>query len=103
MLKKTTLAIAIALAPSLALAATGTTRDFAPVSGKADAKAAITTEQVRDMLAAQGALHVSPVKRIRDGVYETKILTTQKGWTKVYVDARTGKMIDDPLLAFRKI
>ncbi|TAN57137.1 MAG: hypothetical protein EPN26_02790 [Rhodospirillales bacterium] len=102
MMKKATLAIAIALAPSLALAATGTTRDFASATDKAGAKAVLSTEQVRDMLAAQGALHVSPIKRVKHGAYEARILTSQKGWTKVYVDAASGKMIDDPLYAFRK-
>ncbi|TAN49170.1 MAG: hypothetical protein EPN26_11700 [Rhodospirillales bacterium] len=101
MLKKTTLALAIALAPSLALAATGTTRDFAPVSEKAAVKSVLSAGQVRDMLASQGALHVSPVKRIKPGVYETKILTTQNGWTKIFVDAATGKLIDDPRFASR--
>jgi len=58
MLKKTSLALAIALAPSLALAATGTTRDFAPVSEKAAVRSVLSTLQVRDMLASQGVIEI---------------------------------------------
>ncbi len=96
MIKKTFIAAAIALAPTLALAAPS------QMSDKASAKPAISAEQVRDMLSAQGALHVSPVKRAHANAYEAKILTSQKGWTKVYVDASTGRQINDPLYAFRK-
>jgi hypothetical protein len=96
MIKQTALAIAIALAPTLALAAPSQMTD------KASAKQTVTAQNVHDMLSAQGALHVSPVKRVSANTYETKILTSQKGWTKVYVDASTGKEINDPLYAFRK-
>ncbi|MBF0167936.1 MAG: PepSY domain-containing protein [Alphaproteobacteria bacterium] len=96
MFKKIAFAAAIALAPTLALAAPSQMTD------KAFAKQTVSAQNVRDMLSAQGALHVSPVKRISANTYETKILTNNKGWTKVYVDATTGKEINDPLYAFRK-
>ncbi|MBF0354197.1 MAG: PepSY domain-containing protein [Alphaproteobacteria bacterium] len=96
MLKKTTLAIAIALAPTLALAAPS------QMTAAPSQKSTVTPETVRGMLLSQGALHVSPVKRLHNGTYEVKILTSQKGWTKVYVDGRSGKQINDPLYAFRK-
>ncbi|TAN57136.1 MAG: hypothetical protein EPN26_02785, partial [Rhodospirillales bacterium] len=91
MLKSGAYAIAIAFtfvfAPSLVLAEAA---GVVPVPAKAvSAKQVLTADQIRDMLTAQGALHVSPLKRVNAGAYEARILT-QKGWTKVYVDATSG-------------
>jgi hypothetical protein len=99
MLRKTTLILALALTPALAMAANAgdTVKRTAPlVEG-----GLLSPERVRELLTAQGALHVSPLKRVGANDYKAKILTAAKGWNKVYVDGRTGKVIDDPLYGFR--
>ena len=93
MLKKTSLALAIALVPSFAFAAVDSSTSVSKMQSRQDVRASLSVE---------GVLHVSPVKLIRQGVYEAKILTREQGWTKVYVDARSGQRINDSLIAFRR-
>ena len=103
MMKISTLALAIALSPAIALAANANDamKATAPASEAAASQNLLSPERIRELLVAQGALHVSPLKRVSSNEYEAKILTAAKGWNKVFIDARTGQVTDDPMRAFR--
>lgn len=103
MMKISTLALAIALSPALALAANAGDADKIATQQvtTVTAQPQLSPERIRELLVAQGALHVAPLKRISSNEYETKVLTAAKGWSKVYVDGRTGQVIDDPMRSFR--
>lgn len=104
MMKISTLALLIALSPAVAMAANANaqaTSAAVPVTEAGAQQALLSPERIRELLVAQGALHVAPLKRISANEYETKVLTAAKGWSKVYVDGRTGQVIDDPMRGFR--